>query len=340
MDKSRTTLTKPSLVDYAAQFVELRRHGRELTGPCPICQAGDDRFNIRADRSGWLCRQCTPQGGGVFDLIARVENISVAQAMANHRAHSQPPTTQTTKIQPVNSQYTLDDTPYKHSDWQHKAERMVCKSETALPGSPAMEYLLTRGIDIETAKIYRLGYNPAWPTKYDDVNGRLTPTETVPALVIPWIRESGIICALKVRLIGDRPHHDRFRQMRGSRQEVFGEHLGRHHDRAILVEGELNAISIKMAHPNADVLSFGGDTNTSELERVATSYQSILVWLDNPERTERFQSELAHVKKQSATYMISPDKNDANDLLQKFGVKFLAELIRRIAPGYINPTNL
>lgn len=48
----------------------LRREGRELVGPCPVC-GGQNRFSINVDRNVFLCRQC-PASGDVIDLAAHV----------------------------------------------------------------------------------------------------------------------------------------------------------------------------------------------------------------------------------------------------------------------------
>lgn len=46
---------------------ELKRAGRELTGPCPKC-GGDDRFSVNVDKGVFQCRICHGKGGGI-DLV-------------------------------------------------------------------------------------------------------------------------------------------------------------------------------------------------------------------------------------------------------------------------------
>ena len=49
------------------ELTELKRQGRELTGPCPKC-GGDDRFSVNVDKGVFQCRICHGKGGGV-DLV-------------------------------------------------------------------------------------------------------------------------------------------------------------------------------------------------------------------------------------------------------------------------------
>ena len=49
------------------ELSELKRNGRELTGPCPKC-GGDDRFSVNVDKGVFQCRICHGKGGGI-DLV-------------------------------------------------------------------------------------------------------------------------------------------------------------------------------------------------------------------------------------------------------------------------------
>lgn len=45
------------LADIAAgRGLELKRRGRELVGPCPVCCDGHDRFAINEGKRLWNCR--------------------------------------------------------------------------------------------------------------------------------------------------------------------------------------------------------------------------------------------------------------------------------------------
>jgi hypothetical protein len=55
------------LADIAGGYVKLRRMGKRLVGPCPICggKATSQRFEILEDGESWVCAVC-PDGGDVI----------------------------------------------------------------------------------------------------------------------------------------------------------------------------------------------------------------------------------------------------------------------------------
>lgn len=68
-DPRRVQAAAMPIADVVAllELTELKRHGRELTGPCPKC-GGDDRFSVNVDKGVFQCRICHGKGGGV-DLV-------------------------------------------------------------------------------------------------------------------------------------------------------------------------------------------------------------------------------------------------------------------------------
>lgn len=58
----------------------LRRNGRELSGPCPLC-GGTDRFNIHRDTLAFLCRQCGIKGGDQVALVREVRGLGFIEAL-------------------------------------------------------------------------------------------------------------------------------------------------------------------------------------------------------------------------------------------------------------------
>jgi hypothetical protein len=77
------------LVDYArdtpieqvlgSHITRLRRQGRELIGPCPIC-GGTDHFSFHLDKQVWNCRRCGT-GGRVVDLAMAMRGCDFRAAV-------------------------------------------------------------------------------------------------------------------------------------------------------------------------------------------------------------------------------------------------------------------
>jgi hypothetical protein len=59
--------------------LQLKRQGRELVGPCPVC-GGHDRFAVSIAKQLWNCRGCSKGGDGI-GLIRHVEGCSYREAV-------------------------------------------------------------------------------------------------------------------------------------------------------------------------------------------------------------------------------------------------------------------
>jgi hypothetical protein len=64
--------------ELARRGVQLKRVGRELIGPCPVC-GGVDRFGVNVAEQLWCCRGCA-KGGDVVDLVQHLDGVSFIAA--------------------------------------------------------------------------------------------------------------------------------------------------------------------------------------------------------------------------------------------------------------------
>src|ERR1700730_545832 len=69
--------------EIAARYVRLRRHGRMMIGPCPICSPNPekrDSTRFECDSQYWVCAVCS-DGGDVIRLVQRAENLDFLRAL-------------------------------------------------------------------------------------------------------------------------------------------------------------------------------------------------------------------------------------------------------------------
>jgi 5S rRNA maturation endonuclease (ribonuclease M5) len=217
-------------------------------------------------------------------------------------------------------------------DWQSNAWRSVDAASDRLAsqdGNAGRLYLEQRGISRATVLTYRLGF------------AKVTKSER-PAIVIPWFDDSAkdgeLITAIKYRFIDALAKLEksrRFMMAGGSKPIIFGLHAAAGHDVLILVEGEVNAMSIAQVGAaevmNIDALSFGSQSGSHQdvLRKVSQEYRRVIVWADDPEKAKEIRSAL----KRPADALCSPEidgtKYDANALLQLGWLSdFLVEAIR------------
>jgi putative DNA primase/helicase len=76
----------PVIDEIDHRRIKLRRQGRELVGPCPVCGDGgkglrSDRFAVHVVKNTWLCRKC-PAGGSIIDLVMHLDGVSFEEALA------------------------------------------------------------------------------------------------------------------------------------------------------------------------------------------------------------------------------------------------------------------
>ena len=312
------------LLALTGRYTELRKIARaEYAGPCPKC-AGTDRFHVHTEKGWWFCRQCHEKRG---DAIAFVLWMGITHTFPEAVAYlvgetplAPPPASGRRAPAPKPKAR-----PWLASAWQKSAWRELGLAMREMDGKGlGLDYLAGRGIAAITARQWMLGalhiYHP----------GR---REKLPALVIPWIDRRLRITALQYRFFAPGLEKgERFSQKAGGERIIFGATQRRPPQKAvglILVEGELNALSIAQAIPAAvDVLSYGpqGNAKRPELATIAGRYSRVIIWAD-----EAGQALAASQTIPAAVPLRSPDGLDANDLLQAGELRpFLAAVLERL----------
>jgi len=314
------------MAEMAGRYVTLRRQGKEMVGPCPICRAGDDRFWVRKDGQSGGCRKCG-FAGDMFDLMAKVEAISLGEAaerLSLGIGYSDVTPIAPTKI--VKSSIPE----WKSLEWQSRAKRLVAAGKQALnaPGGVrCQDYIYGRSLSFETSDAMQFGYSPGL---FDPVDKSKRP-----ALLIPWIDGVGTVFAIKYRYIDDLAESDkgrRFRQHLGSDPILFGLNTVTGRNRSLIaVEGEVNAATIYQAthRDKCDVVSIGSKRNQAALDALdlfitRQKYARVLVWLDEHEDTIAAGESLKHHRPK---LMKSPYGLDANDVARDLGCRELVKLM-------------
>lgn len=297
------------------------RLNRSKQGPCPIC-GGVDRFYLH--KSGFAgCRKCQFKGD-VIDLMAAIKGLSkleaarqlagVAQRDWQKRAGKPEPARRAANIQPESQAKRLPE----------DAHARVEEAQAGLKGSEAERYLTVRGIRLATAIAWGLGFR-----------GELFDPRTHekrPALVIPWFDESGGLIAVKYRFIDTLASRDparRYTAMRSSNPSVYGLKRLEACPRLIVVEGELNAISISQAlepQSGASVVSSGSQSGlaSDRLVEVARRYSTTLIWGDDINHVRQAQARIPGAKGLHHPIF------DANRLLADKGDDYLRSFLGRV----------
>ena len=324
-----------SMLEVAERLTTLKRVGREMKGPCPICRDGDDRFYIPGNNQEvFSCRKCQASGDiielwrlvhnldfpGAFDSLCSAFGLALSQVEAPRIRH-QPKMAAKSPAQAIKPHAWSDPAKQKAIKQEIKAGMEALTIE-----SDGGAYLLSRGLLPDTWRAFRLGQCEArW----------LGIEEPRPAILIPYADQAGTVSAIKYRGFDElaKDKGKRFIQAPGSQGRLFGGHLltgGGESKTLILLEGEMNAAAAWQASrgPGFDVLSFGSDTIPADAIEAAAElvrshgYRKLGIWLDAEQRAietgQRMAAALEGWLGEIFPYM-SPDGLDANDILRDMG---------------------
>ena len=326
MDKSSVKETF-DLLSLVEKDTTLRKSGAYHIGPCPFC-GGCDRFTLKNTPDGWLwhCRKC---GSDKYqDAIAYVmkhDNLTFTEALRSMGGETVAKQDRTRadkhKAKPINKP-KIEIPP---EEWQQEAEWFHYRANTFLlsdkQAEPGREYLQERGIILADWCRELLGFVVCDPKA----------KVYRPAIVIPHLDNCWKLTAVKLRLIDDSPQGFRYISRKGSKPLLWGLHTTfDKHETLVLVEGELNAISIRHCIPvGVSILSFGSENLTPAqvalLPILARKYERVIVWTDKGEKAREAQTAIG----KRCELLKSPYGQDANDLL-KAGL--LAEFMKGILP--------
>ena len=144
------------IYDVVAQYVDLKKRGRNFFGLCPFHSEKTPSFSVAPDKQIYHCFGCGA-GGNVFSFIVEHEKISFIEA-----------------VQQLGQKYGIDvdyqsgpsskifSSLYELHDLAVKLYHNILFSEK---GKSALDYLYNRGLNDDTIKTYQIGFAPdSWDT--------------------------------------------------------------------------------------------------------------------------------------------------------------------------------
>lgn len=141
-------------------YLNTKKHG-----PCPHCGGRDRyRFTDYQGNGGFICNQCTPDGGTGFDLLMLAHGYGFTDAAQEVAAYLglTPSASGTPQRQPAPAPRTQPTAPV---DEQHKLIALLNQSQPVTENTPVARYLIARGLDWGTISsgLESLFYHPALP---------------------------------------------------------------------------------------------------------------------------------------------------------------------------------
>jgi DNA primase len=144
------------IYDVVAQYVDLKKRGRNFFGLCPFHSEKTPSFSVAPDKQIYHCFGCGA-GGNVFSFIVEHEKISFIEAVKQlgHKYGIQVDYQSGPANKIFSSLYELHDIAVK-------LYHNILFSEK---GKAALDYLHNRGLNDDTIKTYHIGFAPdSWDT--------------------------------------------------------------------------------------------------------------------------------------------------------------------------------
>lgn len=318
------------LLTLAGRDTHLRRVGASwYAGPCPFC-GGRDRFVLKNTPDGWrwLCRHCTDgKYLDAIDYIQRREGVDFKEAIRRLdggfsplRDDDLPPFVQPKPKQP--EQQDEQTTEHLFKVTLEAVERLHN------PHSPlaalVRAYLDRRGILSQTRERALLGAAEV----YDPKAGRKRP-----ALAIPYLNSKLVVRGVKYRFCDSAENGLRYIAEKGSANGFYylPDAIGRS-DRLLVVEGEINLLSLVQVGPEVDLLSTGSQSLSGgmkqTLARLVGKYRKVWVWMDEPKAAAEVAALIRGTPIRSP--QVDGEKLDANRMLVE---GLLHEFVNRLIGG-------
>ncbi len=334
-----------------SQYVNLKRRGKNLVGLCPFHSEKTPSFTVYPENGSFYCFGCGV-GGDVFTFTGLIENLDYMESI---------------KLLAERSGISLPQDGYDDSMQRLKKKIYDINRDTARffhsflmsPGGKwALDYLTGRGLTVKTIKHFGLGAAPdSWDALIHHLKEKgYTESDMLAANVIGKSNRGGIYDRFRKRvmfpIINIRGNIVAFsgRAMPGEDKQagkyvntadtpvykksenLFGINFAKNvcSERVILVEGNMDVISLHQAGFENTVAPLGTAFTTEQANLLSRYTKEIVLMLDADaagQKAVRRASELLENTGLSVRVVVVPDGKDPDEYIKKNGKERFAALL-------------
>jgi hypothetical protein len=295
--------------------------GGEWQGPCilPGCNGlGKDRLRVQPGQGtyGYFeCRVCNSRGS-LVDYLMMKRGYNKLQALAEVGWQPKDGSESIIPQSILAKRHSTHDVPCEA--WQIAGKAFIKYCVDILwseQGKEALEYLRARGLKDETIKVAQIGYNPAEMQRIGRKWGSKKPVMLYQGIVIPWFIGDDLwrITIRDEKATSD----DRYKQVTGGSNGLYLASF-LHYDRpVVLVEGEIDALSVAQEAGHEVVVCATGSTEGSHTARWLTALATkilVLVAFDAEEKGDKAAQ--WWLDRLENAHRLRPLWDDANQMLQ------------------------
>ena len=334
-----------------SQYVNLKRRGKNLVGLCPFHSEKTPSFTVYPENGSFYCFGCGV-GGDVFTFTGLIENLDYMESI---------------KLLAERSGISLPQDGYDDSMQRLKKKIYDINRDTARffhsflmsPGGKwALDYLTGRGLTVKTIKHFGLGAAPdSWDALIHHLKEKgYTESDMLAANVIgkserggfydrfrkrvmfPIINIRGNIVAFSGRAMpGDDKQGGKYVNTSDTpvykkSENLFGINFAKSvcSERVILVEGNMDVISLHQAGFENTVAPLGTAFTTEQANLLSRYTKEIVLMLDADaagQKAVRRASGLLENTGLSVRVVVIPDGKDPDEYIKKNGKERFAALL-------------
>ena len=299
-DKIEEVRSRADIVEIVGAHVRLKRAGRNFVGLCPFHNEKTPSFTVNAERCFFHCFGCGA-GGTAFDFVMRMEGLTfpeALQSLARRYGIALPE-----RGEGAGAAAGERDAGFLAN--QTAAEFFAHVLWNTEDGKLARDYLKSRGITSDTARAFMLGFAPARPANLASALQKRGIMEAAvklglvrrdgasvhdmfrARLMFPIRDAQGRVIAFGGRVLDDRlpkymnstesPVYSKARALYGiyeARQTLART------DRAIVVEGYIDAIALWQAGFKETVASLGTSLTVDQLRLLSRYTRNVIACFD------------------------------------------------------------
>ncbi|WBW50386.1 DNA primase [Peptoniphilus equinus] len=288
---------RTDIVQVIGDYVQLKKSGSNYMGLCPFHNEKTPSFSVSPNKGIFKCFGCG-EGGDVISFIMKREHLEFRDAvkfLADKYGIE------------LQTYHSHDDSLKQDRERAYKAYRQaaIFYMQNLTHSRVPLDYLIRRGIDKKTILQFGLGYAlDSWDSLYNHLKGEYTDDELLRynlvskskrgtcidrfrnRVMFPIIDTRGRVIAFGGRTLGQ----DHAKYLNSSDTPIFnkGEHLyNLHHlkddagDKAVLVEGYMDVISLSKSGINYCVASLGTSLTEAQAKLLKRYNKSVYICYDS-----------------------------------------------------------
>ena len=326
-----------------SQYVNLKRRGKNLVGLCPFHSEKTPSFTVYPESSSFYCYGCHV-GGDVFTFTGLVENLDYIESV---------------KLLAERSGVTLPQDGYDDSMTRVKNTILDINKETARffhnylmspDGKWALDYYLSRGLTLSTIKHFGLGAAPdSWDALINHLKSKgFSINDMYTANVVgksqrgsyydrfrkrymfPIINIRGNVIGFSGRAVpgeektGGKYVNTSDTPVYKKSENLFGINFAKLScsERIILVEGNMDVISLHQAGFTNAVAPLGTAFTSEQANLIARYTKEIVLMMDSDtagQKAIKKASQLLENTGLSVRVVIIPDGKDPDEFIKKSG---------------------